>query len=70
MALLPNEDIVHSKCGGEETCLGVISLKIISLNIFHCVNFLKKRTILASPHILCFNVSLCISISRCLTLAP
>ena len=70
VALLPDADIVHSKCGGEATPrLGTISMKIFSL-IFLCVNFYNKCAILACSHILCLNVSLCTSITTSLTLIP
>ena len=65
VALLPNGDIVHFKCGGEATCLEAIAMKI-----FLYVHFCKKCAILASSRILCLNISLCISISTGLTLAP
>jgi len=65
VVLCSNEEIVHSKCGGETTCLGAISMKF-----FLCVHFCKKCAILVSSHILCLNMSLCISISTGPTLAP
>ena len=52
----PNEDIVHSKCGGEEICLEAISL-IEKKN--HCVNFCEKRAILLAL-ISCAFMGVCV----------
>ena len=56
--------------GVRQLTLGPFLWKLFLRNFFHCVFFYKKRATLGSSHILCLNMSLCISISTCLTLAP